>query len=139
MKRPFWPMCLSLSLFLLFGCYQARNESIRLMSEGLKVAKGGSISSGLKLLAKAAEVDPTNHRALYYQGMLSVKRLGEMERGAQFLEAAIKIKDTNYEYFYHLGFAYYRLVELKIPSRPIKERLRSSLITQRACSVLVPL
>jgi protein O-GlcNAc transferase len=87
------------------GCYQARNDSIREMVRGLGMAKSGSYSSALSSLAAAAKIDPTNHRALYYQGMICVTRLGEMERGVKLLQAAIAIKDTNYEYHYHLGHA----------------------------------
>ena len=104
-KMPLTRMVLFVVSIALAGCYQERNDSIRLMNQGLSQAKRGSVSQGLKTLAEAAKVDPTNHRALYYQGMLYVKRSGEFERGAELLKAAIKLKDTNHEYYYHLGHA----------------------------------
>ena len=105
------------------GCYQARNDSIREMVRGLSMAKGGSYSGALKSLAEAAKIDPTNHRALYYQGMICVTRLGEMERGVKLLQAAIAIKDTNYEYHYHLGHAFHSMRKYVAAAASLKKSI----------------
>ena len=105
------------------GCHQERNDSIRLMNEGLSLFKREKAYKALDLLGQAAEVDPTNHRAFYYQGLINLQKVGNPAKAEQLLRKAIAITDKNYEYHYHLGSA---LLENKNP-RAAVEPLRSAI------------
>jgi tetratricopeptide (TPR) repeat protein len=85
------------------GCHQERNESIRLMNAGLAKFKREKPFQAMDLLGRAGEVDPTNHRAFYYQGLIQSQKLGNLPKAEEFLRKAIAVTDKNYEYHYHLG------------------------------------
>ena len=71
--------CVVTSLLCL-GCYQERNESIRLMNQGLQQAKNNKSANAIKFLKQSAETDPTNHRAYFYEGMIRSQKMGESEQ-----------------------------------------------------------
>ena len=115
-------MFLFLLLPLAFvGCYQDRNDSIKLMNDGIALIKSGNTTDGLRALKKAYEVDPTNHRAMYFEGMALVqgvssggdtlndvaqkRRVTDARTAEESLRGAIKLKDDDAEYHYQLGRA----------------------------------
>ena len=110
-----------LSVALLAGCYQDRNESIKLMNQGRDLYKGGNPTAAVNSLKEAYSVDPTNHRAMYFEGMILVQgiaksteatteqskkdRLSVLRQAEESLRAAIKLKDDEADYHYQLGRA----------------------------------
>ncbi len=94
-----------------FGCYPERVESIKLMNNGIKEYRGGSSSAAIRHLARAAEVDSSNHRALFYRGLIlnEMGRLEErpsrFEEAARSLRASINLKSDDAETHYQLGVA----------------------------------
>ena len=85
------------------GCNQERNESIRLMNEGLKLYRHDRLVKAVDRLAQAASVDPTNDKALFYEGMVRYQKLGELAKGEARIRKAIELNATEYQYHYHLG------------------------------------
>jgi len=68
-------LCVILLASSVSGCHEERNQSIRLMNEGLKLVKRDRMGEAVKTFAEAAQVDPTNDRARYYQGMVLAQKL----------------------------------------------------------------
>lgn len=103
--------CLSLN-----ACYPERVESIKLMNDGIKAYRSGQSTTAIRLLARSAETDPTNHRALFYRGLIlndmgrTEEREDRFRDAVQSLEASVKINQEDPEVFYQLGVA---LAELK--------------------------
>jgi tetratricopeptide (TPR) repeat protein len=96
-------LCAVLGAGPLAGCHEARNESIRLMNEGLQLVKRDRAVDAVKQFARAGETDPTNDRAFYYQGMVMGQKLGEHDKAVVALRKAIELSDQKYEYHYQLG------------------------------------
>lgn len=90
-------------LALSTGCNQERNESIRLMNKGIEYYKRNKPTEALDQLAEAAEVDPSNDRAIFYQGLIEYQRLGRYDQGEKNIRRAIELNADDYEYHYHLG------------------------------------
>lgn len=101
-----WGLALSLN-----ACYPDRVESIKLMNQGIKEYKSGSSSAAVRLLARSSETDPSNHRALFYRGLIlnEMGRLEErksrFEEAAESLRGSIKISGEDPEVHYQLGVA----------------------------------
>lgn len=85
------------------GCNQERNESIRLMNDGLQLFKRDRLSDALTKLAQAADVDPTNDRAFFYQGLLYEQKLAKYKSAEENFRRALELKPDSAEYTYHLG------------------------------------
>lgn len=85
------------------GCNQERNESIRLMNKGIELYKRDKLTEALEHFAQAAEKDPANDRAYFYQGLVEYKRIGNLPKGEAALRRAIEVNEGDYEYHYHLG------------------------------------
>ena len=85
------------------GCNQARNDSIRMMNEGLKLFRNQKIHKAVEALAQAVKTDPTNDRAHYYEGMIRYQKLGDSERGEKLLRRAVELNGDDPDYHYHLG------------------------------------
>lgn len=107
----------------LAGCYPERVESIKLMNAGIKKHNSGSSTAAVRLLARSAETDPSNHRALFYRGLI-LNELGRIEeRADRFEEAAralrdsVKINKEDPRVFYQLGVA---LSELERDNQALK-------------------
>ena len=103
-----WALLLS-AMFLMSACYPERVESIKLMNQGIKEYNGGSSSAAVRLLARSAETDPTNHRALFYRGLI-LNEMGRLEeRNSRFeqavrsLKGSIRIHAEDPEAYYQLG------------------------------------
>ena len=88
---------------VILGCNQERNESIRLMNKGLQLIKREKLTEGLALLGNAADVDPTNDRAFYYQGLVFEQKLANFQKAEAAYRRAIEISGDNVDYHYHLG------------------------------------
>ena len=95
----------------LLGCYPERVESIKLMNNGIKEYQSGSSSAAVRYLARSAETDPTNHRALFYRGLI-LNEMGRLEgREDRFEDAVRNLKDSiaikkdDPEVHYQLGVA----------------------------------
>lgn len=101
----------TLTSFSLFGCYPERVESIRLMNEGIKHYNSGELSTAVRKLELSSERDPTNHRSLFYQGLILNDRGRQEEESRYFeqathaLEKSIKIAPDDSETHYQLGVA----------------------------------
>ena len=116
-------MILLLNCTCLLGCYPERVESIKLMNAGIKKHNSGSSTAAVRLLARSAETDPTNHKALFYQGLI-LNELGRIEERADRFEDAvhalkdsIKINKEDPRVFYQLGVA---LSELERNSQALR-------------------
>ena len=107
--------CLLGSALSLSGCYPERVESVRLMNQGIQLYNAGQKSDAVKVLERAGEIDATNHRAMFYQGMI-LNNIGQFlaERGegrAQFREAvdalknSVKVRADDAEALFQLGVA----------------------------------
>lgn len=94
---------LASSLVFVVGCNQERNESIRLMNDGLKLVKRDRLSDALSKLGQAADVDPTNDRAFFYQGLLYEQKLDKFKSAEENYRRAIELRPESGEYTYHLG------------------------------------
>ena len=107
---------LFLTCTTLLACYPERVESIKLMNEGIKKHNSGRSPAAVRLLARSAETDPSNHRALYYRGLIlndlgrTEEREDRFEDAVRSLEASLKINKEDPKVFYQLGVA---LAELK--------------------------
>ena len=108
--RSIWSLIIGVSLTL-SACYPERVESIKLMNQGIKEYKSGSSSAAIRLLARSADTDPTNHRALFYRGLI-LNEMGRIdERSSRFEQAveslrdSIKIFGDDPEAHYQLGVA----------------------------------
>ena len=84
------------------ACHQERNESIRLMNAGVRLAQEGQTEQALAKFGRAAQVDPSNHRAFFNQGVLLQKRKRFKEAKTAFQEA-VKGSPERGEYLYQLG------------------------------------
>lgn len=100
-----------LLIMFLSGCYPERVESIKLMNNGIKEYQSGNSSVAVRFLARSAEVDPTNHRALFYRGLI-LNEMGRLEERADRFEDAIRslndsiaIDKNDPEVHYQLGVA----------------------------------
>jgi tetratricopeptide (TPR) repeat protein len=107
----------------LSACHPERTESIRLMNKGLRAYKASQISAALSSLEKAAQVDPSNDQASYYQGII-LNDLGRGEENPDRFEDAVrafrKAIDSNSQSantHYQLGVA---LKELGLEAKAIK-------------------
>jgi tetratricopeptide (TPR) repeat protein len=96
-------LCLGASSAVITGCNQERNESIRLMNQGLQAFKHERLTDALGLLAQASDVDPTNDRAYFYQGLLYEQKLENFGRAEENYRRAIELNGGSAEYHYHLG------------------------------------
>ena len=105
-----------------FGCHQERNESIRLMNAGVRLAQQGNMGEALSKLSQAGKVDPTNHRAFFNQGIILQKRKRFDEAKIAFQEA-VKGSPERGEYLYQLGMV---LHEMKAFSQAIPVLKKSS-------------
>lgn len=85
------------------GCNQERNESIRLMNQGIKYYQMKKLSQAVDFFGQASLKDPKNHAALFYKGLIEYSKLGELAKGEQDLRKAIEIKADEAQYHYHLG------------------------------------
>lgn len=90
-------------LTLVVGCNQERNESIRLMNNGLQLFKQDRLTDALSKLAQAADVDPTNDRAFFYQGLLYEQKLDKFKSAEENYRRALELQPESAEYTYHLG------------------------------------
>jgi tetratricopeptide (TPR) repeat protein len=108
---------LKISIFMLIfgftfsGCYPDRVESIKLMNKGIKEYRSGSSAAAARLLARSAETDRTNHRALFYRGLI-LNEMGRLEERSdrfedaiQSLKSSIMIEAGDPEVHYQLGVA----------------------------------
>ena len=93
------------------GCYPERVESIKLMNQGIKEYRSGSSSAAVRLLARSAEADRTNHRALFYRGLI-LNEMGRLEERSDRFEDAVRslrqsldIESGDSEVHYQLGVA----------------------------------
>ena len=82
--RPILSLAVFGAAIIMVGCHQERNESIRLMNKGLERAKQDKLSQAVDFLQKAAEADPTNHRALYYTGLIYGQKYGDAAKAETF-------------------------------------------------------
>lgn len=94
---------LASSLTIVGGCNQERNESIRLMNQGLQLFKRDRLTDALSKLAQAADVDPTNDRAFFYQGLLYEQKLDKFKQAEENYRRALELNPESGEYHYHLG------------------------------------
>ena len=90
-------------LTLVVGCNQERNESIRLMNQGLQLFKQDRLTDALSKLGQAADVDPTNDRAFFYQGLLYEQKLDKFKSAEDNYRKALELRPDSGEYSYHLG------------------------------------
>ena len=90
-------------LLLATGCNQHRNESIRLMNQGIAAAKRDKATAAVDFLGQATLKDPKNHKAFFYKGLVQYQKLGELAKGEADLRRAIEIDATDLDYHYHLG------------------------------------
>ena len=104
-----------ITCFALSGCYPDRVESIKLMNAGIKKHNSGSSTAAVRLLARSAETDPSNHRALFYRGLILndlgriEERADRFEEAVRSLEESIKISKEDPKVFYQLGVAFSEL------------------------------
>lgn len=94
---------LASSVSLVVGCNQERNQSIRLMNEGLQLFQRDRLTDALSKLGEAADVDPSNDRAFFYQGLLYEQKLDKFGRAEENYRRALEINPNTAEYHYHLG------------------------------------
>ncbi len=94
------------------GCHPERAESIKLMNDGIKAFRAGNTISAIRSLEMAGDVDPSNDRAFFYQGII-LNDLGRDTSESERFEAAAKalkrcgeINPQDPEAFYQLGVAY---------------------------------
>lgn len=90
-------------LTFVVGCNQERNESIRLMNQGLQLFKQDRLTDSLSKLGQAASVDPTNDRAFFYQGLLYEQKLDKFRSAEENYRKALELRPDSGEYQYHLG------------------------------------
>lgn len=94
-------------LFMLGGplaaCNQERNESIRLMNEGIRLYRNQRVDRAAKLLADAVKTDPTNDRAHYFEGMIRFQKFGDAPKAEELLRKAIELNNDDADYHYQLG------------------------------------
>ena len=112
----------SLIVVMSVGCHQERNESIRLMNAGVKLAQEGQAESALDQLVRASTVDPTNHRAFFNQGIILQKRK-RFEEAKKAFQSAVKGSPERGEYLYQLGMT---LHEMKAYAQAIPVLKKSS-------------
>ncbi len=95
------------------GCNQERNESIRLMNKGIAYYKRDKIVEAIDHFAQAAQVDPSNDRAFFYQGLLQYQKRGDFDDARKSIQRAIEINGDDFEYHYHLGVVLSRAEQWK--------------------------
>jgi tetratricopeptide (TPR) repeat protein len=106
------PLSCSLALSgALSGCHPERAESIKLMNDGIKAFRGGNSISAIRSLELAGDVDPSNDRAFFYQGII-LNDLGRdtsnnerFEAAAKALKRCTEVNAKDPEAFYQLGVA----------------------------------
>lgn len=96
---------LGLGALAVTGCNRERNESIKLMNQGLQAFKRDRLTEALTFLGQASDVDPTNDRAFFYQGLLYEQKLDKFGQAEESYRRAIELNGANAEYHYHLGAA----------------------------------
>jgi tetratricopeptide (TPR) repeat protein len=104
-RRVLIAAALALSSGAVAGCNQERNESIRLMNEGIKLYRSQKVHKAVATLAEAVKADPTNDRAIYFEGMIRYQKLGQVEPGEKLLRRAVELNKQEADYHYHLGAA----------------------------------
>lgn len=95
--------CVGVGTVGALGCNQERNESIRLMNQGLQAFKRDRLTDALEMLGQASDVDPTNDRAFFYQGLLYEQKLGKFGKAEELYRRALEVNPGSAEYQYHLG------------------------------------
>ena len=90
------------------GCHQERNQSIRLMNAGVKLAQEGRSEEALSRFRDAAEADPTNHRAYFNEGIILQKNKRFAEAKDAFTNA-VKGSPERGEYLYQLGMVLHEM------------------------------
>ena len=93
-----------LGLLMIFGCYQERNESIRLMNAGVKYSLEGRDESAISKFEQAGKVDPTNHRAYFNLGVVHQKKK-RLAQAASAFEKAVAVKPERGEYLYQYAMS----------------------------------
>ncbi len=58
------------AVFVVGGCNQDRNESNRLMNQGIKYYKMKKLSRAVDFFGQASLKNPKNHAALFYKGLI---------------------------------------------------------------------
>ena len=96
----------------LSACHPERAESIKLMNEGIKSFRAGGSSAAIRSLEMAGDVDPTNDRAFFYQGIIlndlgrATSESTHFEAAAKALKRCAEVNPKDPEAFYQLGVAY---------------------------------
>lgn len=113
------------ALLALLGCNRERNESIRLMNQGLAQYRAQRLSEAVGLLNEAARLDPSNDRAFLFLGMIQYQRFSDLPAAEKNLRRAVELKPAYWESQYHLGAVLYRKGEWKAAASAFEESLKA--------------
>ena len=87
------------------------------MNDGIQKYNRGSLRAATRLLERSATRDPSNHRAMFYRGLI-LNELGRSEESPHFYEDAVralqdslKLASDDAETHYQLGVAYTGLTQ----------------------------
>jgi len=89
------------------------------MNDGIKLHQTGKRTAALRLLERSAKRDPTNHRAMFYRGLILNESGLAKHDESKFKEAvraftdSAKVNGTDPEVFFQMGIAYKALEEYR--------------------------
>jgi tetratricopeptide (TPR) repeat protein len=134
MNRLHYFLYISIALLGLTACHQERNQSIRLMNEGIKANKAGRDSVAIEKLREAAIADPTNGWASFYlAGILdkSASNPQGFEEAVKAYQQAIEAIPTEFIFRYYLATCYAKqeenqlVIDTLLKAIPLKTKGKS--------------